>query len=187
MSIEVRRVEPPDDEELLEQWTRTDPGELSSVEALLPDDHPWQLILGMAEFVRVDPLETRMSEAVYDALLAVPGVTRVAREDTEVWLAWGTPDGGDLVRAAAAAIDPLVPEVEALRVQNIDQGRRQLTPAEPWRSVRGPLIACAVLAVLGWLILVDGLFTGDDSSVLVGAFAGVFFGVGVVVLGFRRP
>lgn len=93
MPNSVHRVDPPDDEELLEQWTRDDADDLTTVEALLPDDHPWQVVVGMAEFLRAEPLETQMSEAVHAAIGGVPGVTGVAREDTEVWLAWGTPDG----------------------------------------------------------------------------------------------
>jgi hypothetical protein len=178
MPIEVTKVDPPDDDELLEQWSRGDVGDRNDVEALLPLDHPWQIVVGLAEFVREDPLETQMSDAVYAALTGVAGVTRVAREDTEVWLAWGTPSGADLVRAVARVVDELLPAVEEDRAQ----GRRQPLAPVPPSAPMGPLIACAVLAVLGVVLLVSGLRTGDSGTAALGGVAALFFGGGSLVL-----
>jgi hypothetical protein len=138
MPIEVTEVDPPDDDELLEQWSRGNPDDLSDVEALLPSDHPWQVVVGLAEFAREDPLRTRMSDAVYAALTGVTGVTEVAREDTEVWLAWGTPNGGDLVRAVAEVVDELRPAVEEHRARERRQVAASTPPSPGRRSREGP-------------------------------------------------
>lgn len=201
MSIEVRRVDPPDDEELLEQWTRTDGEDWGHVEALLPPEHPWQIVVALAEFARAEPLETRMSEAIHDALIAVPGVTRVEREDTEVWLAWGTPNGDDLVRAASRAVDPLLPAAQSehqyaelhrpgpplpskLPHSTASAGLTRPTAIQRGKPPleKGPLIASAVLAVVGVVLLVSGLATGDVSTAVSGGAALVFFGGGLAVM-----
>lgn len=156
-----------------------------------------QIVVALAEFAREEPLQTRMSEALYDALTAVRGVTRVEREDTEVWLAWGTPDGDDLVRAASRAVDPLLPAA-----QNEDHHRPGPTsPSELPQSTasarltrptaaqrgepplgKGPLIAAAILAVVGAVLLVNGITTGDTSTAVSGGAALVFFGGGLAVM-----
>jgi hypothetical protein len=57
------------------------------------------------EFIRVEPLESELRESTTAALLGVPGVDAVARQDREVWIVAGSPSGEALVRAAASVVD----------------------------------------------------------------------------------
>ena len=180
------RVQPPTDEEMHEQWTRTGPDtELTSVEAVLPPDHPWQVIVSMADFVRTGPLAFRLEEAVTLALQAVPGVTQVAREDTEVWLVWGAPAGDELVRAVAVVIDALV-----VPVRNQLARERGSTP-EALRPVDRKALAWAgVLTLVGIGLLVAGLSSSDGRTIALGTVTVLFFGGGglaLILLGRRPP
>jgi hypothetical protein len=90
-----------------ESWGRmTDEPELRGVEAVQVDDD-WQVIVGVAEFLREEPLEGELRAGMDSALRAVPGVSHVAEEDREVWSVTGTVAGEALVRAAAAVVDAL--------------------------------------------------------------------------------
>ena len=109
----VRRV--PDDEvDGLEGWDRlTDEPEIRGVEAIRLDDDewPWIVVVWVAEFVREDPLEAELREAMLRELSRVRGVEAVAEEDREVWIVAGVPDGRELVKAAAAVVDGLYEKV----------------------------------------------------------------------------
>jgi hypothetical protein len=78
-----------------------------------PEEWPWGVVLGIAEFARTDELERGLFGDVSAAIAAVPGVTEVVQEDREVWLVAGTPEGRDLVIAAATAAEPWVAKVRA--------------------------------------------------------------------------
>ncbi len=110
MSIDVRQ-EPPADEEIAEEWSRhTSEPDVCWVGAsrwVDGGDWPWQVHVAAAEFVRDGPLSAAMDAGVYEALVAVDGVTDVAREDTEVWIVAGDPAGADLVRVVASFIDTI--------------------------------------------------------------------------------
>ena len=168
---DVVRVLPPTDDELLEQWTRTGPDpELTGVEVLLLPDHPWQIVVSMAELVRTGPLLPRLEQAVFSAIQAVPGVTQVAREDTEVWLAWGTPTGEALAHAVATVVDTLSPEVPRPTLDN------------PSPMDRKPLIASGILAVVGIALLFDGLRSSNNGTIVLGVVTLLFFGGGGLTL-----
>ena len=105
--IQVERVEPAD-EEILEEWSRvTDEPELLGVGAvrMSDDEWPWQVEVSVMEFIRTEPLESELGEAVTRALTAVPGVVEAVHEDREAWIIKGNADGPALVRAAAAVVD----------------------------------------------------------------------------------
>ena len=107
--MEIRRT-PPDelDPELVEGWDRlTDEPELRGVEAHRWPDGTWQVSVWVAEFLTRDPLESMLDQSMTNALRAVPGVSRVAHVDREMWEARGTADGLALIEAAASAIDLL--------------------------------------------------------------------------------
>jgi hypothetical protein len=196
VTTDVVRVLPPTDDEMREQWSRAgaEP-ELTSVEAVLLPEHPWQIVVAMAEFAREEPLDSRLSQAVIRAMRAVPGVSRVEREDTEVWLAWGTPAGDELLRAVAGAVDALVPQGRLARrglgagpaasagragaraTRAVAPGARAVAPAD-----RKPVVACGVLATIGVLLLVSGLLSSDAGTAASGAFSTLFFGGGALAL-----
>jgi hypothetical protein len=183
---DVVRVQPPTDEELQEQWTRTGPdAKLTSVEAGLLPDHPWQVIVSMADLVRTGPLASRLEEAVTLALQAVPGVTQVAREDTEVWLAWGAPAGDELVRAVAVVVDALVVPAQTQLARE-----RGSTPEAPRPVDRKALAWAGVLTLVGMGLLVAGLSSSDVGTIALGAVTVLFFGGGglaLILLGRRPP
>ncbi len=107
----------PADEEIDQEWVRlTAEPDVRGVEALRwkdSDTWPWQVIVGAHEFVREGPTADLLDERIYAALVAVPGSTQVAREDTEVWIVDGDPSGADLVTAAAAVVDELQDAIRA--------------------------------------------------------------------------
>jgi hypothetical protein len=182
---EVRQVLPPMDAEVEEHWIRVPDGrttargatdrDLQGVEALRLADHPWQVVVSMAEFVQAEPLASRLHDAVVQAAEGVPGVTSVVREDTEVWLVMGDPAGDLLVRAVAAAVDELVPQA---RLQ-----RARPSPADrPVPADRRAILLSAILAVLGAGMTFAGLTGGDRALLVQGVFLVIFFGGGGLLL-----
>lgn len=76
--------------------------EVSRLEAAEPI---WQIFIRAAEFVRKDPLESRLENAITIALKKVKGVKTVARQDRDVWLVHGNARGEDLVTGCSIALD----------------------------------------------------------------------------------
>ncbi len=104
------------DATLLDAWDRsTDEPELRLVDASLGDDPEWPWHVGAAvmEFVRVEPLESEIRDAMFLALSGVDGVTEVVREDREVWAVAGSPEGEALVDAAASVVDAFLDRTRA--------------------------------------------------------------------------
>ncbi len=100
------------DEELDEEWIReTDEPEVRNVGASKWPDGGWQVSVWVAEFVREEPLESRLRQLLAEKLRDVSGVTSVSEEDREVWHVEGSPNGAELVRAAAVAVDSLADEI----------------------------------------------------------------------------
>jgi hypothetical protein len=136
MSIEVRRAEPVPGDEIDEVWERIGLGpdwdqRLRGVDACHWPGEPayWQVEVWMAEHVREEPLQSEMSTAVWDALMAVEGVTDAFREDTETFVVFGAPSGEQLVRAVAVAVDRLFPQASEL----VDQWAAEAAEAEQAR------------------------------------------------------
>ncbi|ARC58514.1 hypothetical protein AS850_15610 [Frondihabitans sp. 762G35] len=97
------------DDEVEQEWIR-DGEDYEGVAALKirgEKEWPWQVAVAAAEFVREEPLEDDLADAVTSALRAVRGVVEVEHEDREVWIVSGRPRGKALVVAAAAAVDGL--------------------------------------------------------------------------------
>lgn len=102
------------DKDLDEEWIReTDEPEVRNVGASKWPDEGWEVSIWAAEFVREEPLESRMRKLIADGLLAVSGVISVWEEDHETWHVTGSPTGADLTRAAAAVIDSLADDIRA--------------------------------------------------------------------------
>jgi len=101
-SIEVRKITPEDS------------GVLGvSAARLKRAKWNWQISISAAEFVRKDPLASRLQNAVMSALKKVKGVKSVVREDTEVWLVEGEASGEELVRACSGAVDELDADIRS--------------------------------------------------------------------------
>jgi hypothetical protein len=104
-----------EDEETSQVWTRgAESDEVTAVGALrLRDEEewPWQVVIPVAEFIRDEPLETELVEAVTRALLGVRGVREAAQEDREVWVVSGRASGKALVAAVGKALDRLEPRL----------------------------------------------------------------------------
>jgi hypothetical protein len=97
----------PSDDELAEEWLReSDDPDIRFVGATKSRaDGEWQLTATAMCFVRKEPLESDLRQAMASALGEVPGVSGVWEEDREIWHVDGNPNGGDLTRAAAQVID----------------------------------------------------------------------------------
>ena len=114
----VRRL--PDDEcdpEVIEIWERVgSERDLQLVDAVhsYDLDWPWYVGASVMEFIRVEPLESTLRQAMNAALLAVPGVEAVARKDREEWYVIGSPTGRELVLAAAGVVDAFLEQTRAV-------------------------------------------------------------------------
>jgi len=90
-------------------WQRlTDEPDIRGVEVIRSKTTgPWQwsVTVWVMEFIREDPLESEIREAMAADLRAVPGVSRVTEEDREVWVVDGSPSGEMLTQAAAGVVD----------------------------------------------------------------------------------
>lgn len=118
MEDEIRRVEPLDDPEAdIEEWTRvTEDPDVRGVDVSLlrhGGDWPWQIFVSAAEFVRDEPLESEFRRRINDAIRGTAGVSETIEEDREIWLAAGSPDGADLTRSVAEAIDSMAQQIQA--------------------------------------------------------------------------
>ena len=106
MSEVINQRIPLMDDENVEEWERlSDEFDLRGVEAYLPEDDDWRVVVAVAEFIREDPLEGELVNGVESALRSVSGVTNVWHEDREQWVAEGRPSGRELVAAVAAFLD----------------------------------------------------------------------------------
>ncbi len=83
----------------------------------------WRVTVWVMEFVRDDPLEAELRRRIAAALAAVPGVTKIAEEDREIWMLQGTPSGEALVRAVAPIVDDCAPRARALIDRDLREGR----------------------------------------------------------------
>lgn len=98
------------DEELLEDWRRSCEGIEPSAQAVGASrwDWPefaWSISVSLGEFVTDQADSDALHQAVVDALMAVPGIKEVGREDNEQWSVDGDAAGPDIVRALAVAVD----------------------------------------------------------------------------------
>jgi len=72
------------------------------------DRWEWTVVIPGAEFIRVEPWVSQLRTTIENAMRLVPGVMEVRRDDREVWVAIGDPDGEELSRAVAIALDEVV-------------------------------------------------------------------------------
>lgn len=113
-SVEVKKIAPEDDE-IREEWVRiTKDEDILGVSAakLSRPQWSWQISVYVAEFIRHEPLESKLKKVITDSLRTVKGVKRVAQEDREVWLVDGdSVRGDDLVRACAVGLSTIEAEL----------------------------------------------------------------------------
>lgn len=111
--IKVEQVESEDDE-ALEQWVRvTEEQHILGVCAERSDGKwPWRVEIFVAEYIREEPLQSELHNAITAALKRVPGVNKAVQEDREVWVVKGKVAGDALVRACSTALNRLA---DALR------------------------------------------------------------------------
>lgn len=110
------RVEPLDSG-VAEEWVRlTEEQDVRGVSATRlkdAEEWAWQLTVWAMEFVREQPLETELRDAVESAIAAVSGVREVESEDREVWVVDGEFSGDALVDAVAVTIDRFADRIRA--------------------------------------------------------------------------
>jgi hypothetical protein len=113
MTRPIRDREQEDGEEVSQAWVRGPEwaeDQVTAVDALRlrgQREWPWQVIVPVMEFIREEPLESELTDAITSALNRVRGVRQAAQEDREVWVISGRARGKALVSAVAAVLDPL--------------------------------------------------------------------------------
>jgi hypothetical protein len=118
--IEVKRIKPMDSS-ILEEWTRvTDNEDVlgASASKSAENKSEWQVFINVAEFVREEPLESKLHQRITDSLRSIDGVVEVIHEDREVWLVRGNVSGESLVRSSATVLNELHKELAAA-VENL--------------------------------------------------------------------
>lgn len=109
------RVEPLD-EAVVEQWVAvTDEQDLFGIDVSRMDEQawPWAVTVNAAEFIRNEPLQGRLFDAIAAALEKAPGVARAVQEDRERWPVQGQAAGDALVIACAAVLERLEPDLRS--------------------------------------------------------------------------
>ncbi|MDO8361976.1 MAG: hypothetical protein Q7V88_03700 [Actinomycetota bacterium] len=78
----------------------------------------WTIHSSAMEFVREDPLLSRVRRAMIDRVEALLGVIEVRDQDTETWIVDGAPSGSEVLVTAAEVIDDFALEIaEHVRLQ----------------------------------------------------------------------
>jgi hypothetical protein len=102
----------PLDREIVEEWVRDIPlGPAHEALGVDASKHPqsggwtWTVFVSAMEFVREEPLESKLRGAIITALRNVDGVLQAESEDREVWIVRGEPSGRALVDAVADVVD----------------------------------------------------------------------------------
>lgn len=114
ITVEINQTAP-DDERHLEQWVSNFPDmDILGVAAYKFDESesPWGIYVYAAEFIREDPLESKLHKGITDALEKLPGVTKAFQEDREVWIITGNATGHDLMKACLMKLLELYPELK---------------------------------------------------------------------------
>lgn len=115
MGEEVQRQDPPPDEEMGEYWQRWPDDSLEAdirgVEVhswTFPTSEQWTVTVSAGEYFRGgEPLGSELEQRIEGALSAVPGVTRLHRQDWPEWLVCGDASGEALCRAAVNVLDDM--------------------------------------------------------------------------------
>ena len=111
--VRVERVTP-QDSEIEEEWLRiTDEKDIFGMCATRSkhEQWPWRVSIYAAEYIRKEPLESKLASGITTALNAVPGVRKAVQEDREVWVIAGHVDGEALIQACAMALDGMAEEL----------------------------------------------------------------------------
>jgi len=109
--VAVQQVQPLDSA-IHEEWLRvTKEQDLLGVGASKLDTSTWQVFINVAEFIRTEPLQSELFDAVTDALVQTDGVETAFQEDREVWIVKGEVSGESLIQSCAAALSRLEPKI----------------------------------------------------------------------------
>ena len=145
---DVVRIAPPYDRDGTEGWTRAEhEPDIGGVDVFRYDidGGSWQVVVQVMEFVRQDPLEGRLREAILAALRAIPGVIEAEGEDRESWVVSGEPAPQELVRAVARVVDSFADEARA-QVKALPVSGPGPTTNDP-RALRSPFARRAQSAI----------------------------------------
>lgn len=91
-------------EHLDDTWISEDGDDVFGVQVSKDGRRLLSLFVNVMEFVREEPLQSRLRAAIAAAVGAVPGVQQVEEEDRETWAVTGG-SGGAVIRAVAAVLE----------------------------------------------------------------------------------
>lgn len=108
LAVEVKRVQSADST-IEEEWVRVTPDEdiLGVGASRLSSSQHWEVFVNVSEFIRTEPLQSELHQEITQALLKLPGVTKVVHEDREVWSVMGDVSGKELIVACSEVLDTL--------------------------------------------------------------------------------
>lgn len=112
----IRQIDP--QKGSIETWVRDVEGTDRDVLGVIANKStatkwPWRVTVHVLEFVRDEPLESQLARLITTAIAGVDGVTQVKRDDRELWIVDGAPEGYDLVEAVSIVVDGLARRTRA--------------------------------------------------------------------------
>jgi hypothetical protein len=96
-----------------EEWLHGKDDDIRLVDVTKDEQGDIQVSVGAVEFIRDEPLESRLRAAVLEAINSVEGVESAGEEDREVWFVQGEPSGESLARSVGTVINDLYDELSA--------------------------------------------------------------------------
>lgn len=100
-------------EHLDDTWISEDGDDVLGVQVSKESRRSLSVFVNAAEFVREEPLESRLRAAVATGIQDVPGVEQVAEEDRETWAVIGSATGDAVIAAVAAVLERMADELTA--------------------------------------------------------------------------
>ena len=130
--VTIKQVDPSDDE-ILEEWVRSIEDEVLGAGCSRSEDEdwPWRVEVCVMEFIRPEPLQTELADAISAALRRVPGVRDAQHEDREAWVVAGSATGPDLLQAVAEVLDQFASKAR-LAIKGSAGAAEPASKQRPW-------------------------------------------------------
>jgi len=113
-NIKVEQLVPAD-EEVEEQWSHSSPTQplldISASKWKEVSEYRWKINVYLAALAPDGESAQILDLPIYQALKSTKNVVDVCRDDTEVWIVSGDPNGKDLVTNVGAALGQCIPSI----------------------------------------------------------------------------